>query len=88
MRKNKTDAKLLSLEHDLLNSYMESVRDLNASMTINDDEQTLETSKSPIDLAFKSGASFMLRMILIKHFGHTKKELDEKEKLEFEGKKV
>lgn len=88
MRKNKTDAKLLSLEHDLLNSYFESVRDLNASMTINEDEQTLETSKSPLDLAFQSGAAITLRAILIKHFGHTKKELDEKEKFELEGKKV
>lgn len=88
MRKNKTDAKLLALKYGLLRTYLDSVKDLDASMTINEEEKTLETSQSPIDLAFKSGVSFMLRTILIEYFGYTKKELDAREKHELEGKKV
>ena len=88
MRDNKKSAKLVNMESELLSAYMESVADLNASMTIDHESQTMETRESPIDLAFKSGASFAIRTILIKYFGHTLEELNEKEKHELEGKKV
>ncbi len=89
MRDNKKSAKLIALHNDLLKSYDASVNELNNSITFMNDDHAIETTQSPLDLAFKSGSAFMIRMILIKYFGHTKEDLDKREEeLITEGKKV
>ena len=88
MRKNKTDARLVSLQAEISTLYFASIAILNEDVKINKDEITMQLNRSPIELAKIAGRADVLRRLLIKHFGYTKERLEEIEKSEFEGKKV